>query len=192
VLGSFFHTLPPSAGFSQSQVNTRSGARTQVSSLVTAALAVVVVLFLAPALSKLPEATLGVMVLVPVLGLIDVGAVKLLFAFDRAEGDPIEPANPLVLRTQVALYTANLRANANVVHDLVTSCDPLPKTLVLDLSRQPKVSSTILDGLREFDTEMAGLGIRVVFAALPDSACDTARRWAGGRSLQRRAGTQPC
>ncbi|MDT7757521.1 MAG: sulfate permease, SulP family, partial [Mycobacterium sp.] len=104
VLGSFFHTLPPSAGFSQSQVNTRSGARTQVSSLVTAALAVVVVLFLAPALSKLPEATLGVMVLVPVLGLIDVGAVKLLFAFDRAEGDPIEPANPLVLRTQVALY----------------------------------------------------------------------------------------
>jgi MFS superfamily sulfate permease-like transporter len=233
VLGSFFHTLPPSAGFSQSQVNTRSGARTQVSSLVTAALAVVVALFLAPALSKLPEATLGVMVLVPVLGLIDVGAMKLLFAFDRvefalamivmlfalvagllpavavgvlltlyavlheanhphvvqvirrdgsywvdrAEGDPIEPADPLVLRTQVALYAANLRANANVVHDLVTSCDPLPKTLVLDLSRQPKVSSTILDGLREFDTEMAGLGIRLVFAALPDSACDTARRW---------------
>jgi hypothetical protein len=96
---------------------------------------------------------------------------------DRAEGDPIEPADLLVLRTQVALYTANLRANANVVHDVVTSCDPLPKTLVLDLSRQPKVSSTILDGLREFDTEMAGLGIRVVFAALPDSACDTARRW---------------
>jgi sulfate permease, SulP family len=233
VLGSFFHTLPPSAGFSQSQVNTRSGARTQVSSLVTAALAIVVALVLAPALSKLPAATLGVMVLVPVLGLIDLRAIKRLFAFDRmefalamivmlfalvagllpavavgvlltlyavlheanhphvvqavrpdgehwvdrAEGEPIEPADPLVLRTQVALYTANLRANARVVSELVASCDPRPKTLVLDLSRQPKVSSTILDGLRELDTEMAGLGIRVVFAALPDSACETARRW---------------
>jgi SulP family sulfate permease len=233
VLGSFFHTLPPSAGFSQSQVNTRSGARTQVSSLVTAALAIVVALFLAPALSKLPEATLGVMVLVPVLGLIDVRAMKRLFVLDRmefalamivmlfalvagllpavavgmlltlyavlheanhphvvqvvrrdgsywvdrAEGDPIEPADPLVLRAQVALYTANLRANANVVSGLVKACDPRPKTLVLDLSRQPKVSSTILDGLRELDTEMAGLGVRVVFAALPDSACETARRW---------------
>jgi sulfate permease, SulP family len=159
VLGSFFHTLPPSAGFSQSQVNTRSGARTQVSSLVTAALAIVVALVLAPALSKLPEATLGVMVLVPVLGLIDVRAMRRLLAFDRlefalamvvmlfalvagllpavavgvlltlyavlheanhphvvqvvrqdgehwvdrAEGDPIEPADPLVLRTQSAL-----------------------------------------------------------------------------------------
>ena len=233
VLGSFFHALPPSAGFSQSQVNTRSGARTQVSSLVTAALAIVVALFLAPALSKLPEATLGVMVLVPVLGLIDVRAMKRLFVLDRmefalamivmlfalvagllpavavgmlltlyavlheanhphvvqvvrrdgsywvdrAEGDPIEPADPLVLRAQVALYTANLRANANVVSGLVKACDPRPKTLVLDLSRQPKVSSTILDGLRELDTEMAGLGVRVVFAALPDSACETARRW---------------
>jgi len=233
VLGSFFHTLPPSAGFSQSQVNTRSGARTQVSSLVTAALAIVVALFLAPALSKLPEATLGVMVLVPVLGLIDVRAMKRLFVLDRmefalamivmlfalvaglllavavgmlltlyavlheanhphvvqvvrrdgsywvdrAEGDPIEPADPLVLRAQVALYTANLRANANVVSGLVKACDPRPKTLVLDLSRQPKVSSTILDGLRELDTEMAGLGVRVVFAELPDSACETARRW---------------
>jgi sulfate permease, SulP family len=64
-----------------------------------------------------------------------------------------------------------------VVSGLVTSCAPRPKTLVLDLSRQPKVSSTILDGLRELDTEMAGLGVRVVFAELPDSACDTARRW---------------
>jgi hypothetical protein len=176
VLGSFFHTLPPSAGFSQSQVNTRSGARTQVSSLVTAALAVVVALFLAPALSKL-------LTLYAVLHeanhphVVQVIRRAGSYWVDRAEGDPIEPADPLVLRTQVALYIANLRANANVVHDLVTSCDPLPKTLVLDLSRQPKVSSTILDGLREFDTEMAGLGIRVVFAALPDSACDAGRRW---------------
>jgi sulfate permease, SulP family len=232
VVGSFFHTLPPSAGFSQSQVNSRSGARTQVSSLVTAALAIVVALVLAPALSKLPEATLGVMVLIPVLGLVDVAAMRQLFAFDRlefglalivmlfalvagllpavavgvlltlyavlheanhphvvqliqrgdhwadaAEGDPIQPADPLVLRTQVPLYTANLRANTGVVTRLVTTREPPPKTLVLDLSRQSKVSTTILDGLRELDTEMAARGVRVVFTALPAPACETADRW---------------
>jgi MFS superfamily sulfate permease-like transporter len=85
VASSFFHALPPSGGFSQSQVNTRSGARTQVSSLVTATLAVVVALFLAPVLSKLPEATLGAMVLVPVLGLVNVQALRQLYAFDRLE-----------------------------------------------------------------------------------------------------------
>ena len=247
VLGSFFHTLPPSAGFSQSQVNTRSGARTQVSSLVTAALAVVVALFLAPALSKLPEATLGVMVLVPVLGLIDVRAMKRLFVLDRmefalamivmlfalvagllpavavgmlltlyavlheanhphvvqvvrrdgsywvdrAEGDPIEPADPLVLRAQVALYTANLRANANVVSGLVKACDPRPKTLVLDLSRQPKVSSTILDGLRELDTEMAGLGVAWCSQNCRTRHAKPRGAGRGGKSLQHRAGTQP-
>ena len=56
-----------------------------MSSLVTAALAIVVALLLAPVLSKLPEPTLGVMVLVPVLGLIDVAAMKRLFALDRME-----------------------------------------------------------------------------------------------------------
>ncbi len=85
VVGAFFHTLPPAGGFSQTQVNLRSGARTQVSGLVTAALAVVVALFLAPVLSKLPEATLGAMVLVAVTGLIDVSAMKRLFRISKLE-----------------------------------------------------------------------------------------------------------
>ncbi|WP_233225106.1 SulP family inorganic anion transporter [Nocardia sp. MDA0666] len=60
--GSFFHTLPPAGGFSQTAVALRAGARTQLAAIVTAVLAVAVALFLAPVLDDLPQATLGAMV----------------------------------------------------------------------------------------------------------------------------------
>ncbi|ORA37120.1 SulP family inorganic anion transporter [Mycobacterium aquaticum] len=231
VAGAFFHALPPSGGFSQSQVNTRAGARSQVSGLVTAALAVVVALLLAPVLSKLPEATLGAMVLVPVLGLIEVRALRQLWTFSRREftlailvmavaltvgllpavavgvlltlyavlhnanqphvvqvvkndgistdgpeGELVHPADPLVLRTQVALYTANLRANTRMIRIMALSADPPPKTLVVDLSRQLRISTTILDGLRDLDADLDAAAVRVEFTAMPAAALALARR----------------
>ena len=47
-------------GFSQSAVNQGAGARTQLASIVTVVLALLVVIFLAPVLSLLPQATLAV------------------------------------------------------------------------------------------------------------------------------------
>ncbi|MEV0673292.1 SulP family inorganic anion transporter [Mycobacterium sp. NPDC050441] len=240
VAGAFFHALPPSGGFSQSQVNTRAGARSQVAGLVTASLAVVVALLLAPVLSKLPEATLGAMVLVPVLGLVEIGALRQLWRFNRREfalavivmtfaltvgllpavavgvlltlysvlhnanrphvvqivnrdgvstdgpeGELAEPADPLVLRPQVALYTANLRANTTMMRAIALSSDPRPKTLVVDLSRQLEVSSTILDGLRDLDADLAAAGVRVEFAAMPESARAIASRWPWWQDVER-------
>ncbi|MET0674020.1 MAG: SulP family inorganic anion transporter [Microbacterium pygmaeum] len=72
VVGAFFTTMPAAGGFSQSAVNQSAGARTQLSTFVTVALAVLVALFLGPVLSLLPEATLAAMVFVAVIGLIDV------------------------------------------------------------------------------------------------------------------------
>ncbi|WP_307852503.1 SulP family inorganic anion transporter [Glaciihabitans sp. dw_435] len=72
VAGAFFHSLPAAGGFSQSAVNQRAGAKTQVASVVTAALAILVALVLAPVLDYLPQATLAAMVFVAVVGLIDV------------------------------------------------------------------------------------------------------------------------
>jgi hypothetical protein len=40
-----------------------------------------------------------------------------------------------------------------------------------------KLSSTILDALREVDSDTANHGVRVSFAALPDAALMTARHW---------------
>ncbi|HKP06028.1 MAG TPA: SulP family inorganic anion transporter [Microbacterium sp.] len=72
VAGAFFTTMPAAGGFSQSAVNQSAGAKTQLSTLVTVALAVLVALFLGPVLSLLPEATLAAMVFVAVIGLIDI------------------------------------------------------------------------------------------------------------------------
>ena len=62
--------MPSAGGFSQTAINQRAGARTQLSELVTVVLAVGCALFLADVLSDLPEATLGCLVMVAVLGLI--------------------------------------------------------------------------------------------------------------------------
>jgi MFS superfamily sulfate permease-like transporter len=85
VVGSLFQTVPPAGGFSQTQVNTNAGARTQVSELVTAGLAIVVALVLAPVLSDLPEATLGAIVVVSVLGLINLEELGRFWRIDRLE-----------------------------------------------------------------------------------------------------------
>lgn len=71
-VGAFFGTMPAAGGFSQSAVNQSAGARSQVATVVTVVLAVLVALFLGPVLSLLPEATLAAMVFVAVAGLINI------------------------------------------------------------------------------------------------------------------------
>lgn len=85
VVGAMFQTLPAAGGFSQSAVNRSAGAKSQLASLVTAALAVLVALFLAPVLGLLPQATLAAMVFVAVIGLIDVRGLIRLARLNRAE-----------------------------------------------------------------------------------------------------------
>ncbi|MFJ3408349.1 SulP family inorganic anion transporter [Promicromonospora sp. NPDC090134] len=83
--GGLTQCLPPAGGFSQSAVNLGAGARTQAAGLTTAALAVLVALFLAPVLSDLPAATLGALVLVAVVGLVSPAEYVRLFRIDRTE-----------------------------------------------------------------------------------------------------------
>jgi sulfate permease, SulP family len=83
--GGLSQTLPPAGGFSQSAVNLRSGARSQVAGATTALLAVLVALFLGPVLEDLPRAILAAMVLVAVLGLVVPAEFTRLLRIDRAE-----------------------------------------------------------------------------------------------------------
>ncbi|TDE94293.1 SulP family inorganic anion transporter [Occultella glacieicola] len=71
VAGAFFTAMPAAGGFSQSAVNQNAGAKTQLSTLVTVMLAVLVAVFLGPVVSLLPQATLAAMVFVAVVGLIN-------------------------------------------------------------------------------------------------------------------------
>ncbi|WP_159601095.1 SulP family inorganic anion transporter [Agromyces humi] len=82
-VGAFFQTLPAAGGFSQSAVNQGAGARSQLSSIVTVVLALLVALFLAPLLSLLPQATLASLVFVAVIGLVDLGALARFWRISR-------------------------------------------------------------------------------------------------------------
>jgi high affinity sulfate transporter 1 len=71
--GGLFGAMPAGGGTSQTAVNTRAGAKSQVAALVTAAATVAVLWFLAPLVSLMPQATLAAVVVATSIGLIDVG-----------------------------------------------------------------------------------------------------------------------
>ena len=85
VAGGLFRAMPSAGGFSQTAINQRAGARTQLSELVTVALAVSAALFLGSLLAKLPEATLAALVTVAVAGLVDPAELRALWRANRFE-----------------------------------------------------------------------------------------------------------
>jgi SulP family sulfate permease len=63
LLGGAFGAMPGGGGTSQTAVNRKAGARTQVAALGTAALAIATLLFLAPVIGRMPQATLAAVVI---------------------------------------------------------------------------------------------------------------------------------
>jgi sulfate permease, SulP family len=76
VIGGLFGAMPSGGGTSQSAVNRLTGARTQVAALVTAAMTVGTMLFLAPLLGPMPNATLAAVVIAYSLGLISPSEIE--------------------------------------------------------------------------------------------------------------------
>jgi len=72
IAGSFFGSYTVSGSFSRSAVAARSGARTGLFAIISVAGVVAVLLFLTPYLYHLPQATLAVIVMMAVFGLIRV------------------------------------------------------------------------------------------------------------------------
>jgi sulfate permease, SulP family len=70
VVGGLFGAMAGGGGTSQTAVNRKAGARTQVAELVTSAAALATLLFLAPVMGLLPQATLAAVVIAFSVGLI--------------------------------------------------------------------------------------------------------------------------
>ena len=68
--GALFGAMPGGGGTTQTAVNVLAKARTQLSELVTAAMALVTTLFLAPLVAMMPQAALAALVIVYSFGLI--------------------------------------------------------------------------------------------------------------------------
>jgi sulfate permease, SulP family len=68
--GGLFRAFPAGGGLSQTAVNERAGARTQLAEIATASLVALVLIALAPLVRYIPEAALGGIVLVAAAGLL--------------------------------------------------------------------------------------------------------------------------
>ena len=76
--------MPVTTSLSASSLNESSGARTQLSSLVTGGLVIATLLFLAPVFSDLPKAVLGAVIIdAVVFGMIDVTELRRLYRVTR-------------------------------------------------------------------------------------------------------------
>jgi sulfate permease, SulP family len=76
---------PVTGGFSRTAVNAAAGARTPLSSMISAGLIVIVLLFLTGLFTELPQAVLGAVVIVAVIGLFDVAEMRHILSVKRSD-----------------------------------------------------------------------------------------------------------
>jgi SulP family sulfate permease len=69
--GGFFRIIPAGGGTSQTAVNDKAGARTQLAEVVTAGIVLGVLLFLSPLFSLMPQASLAAVVVATTVGLLN-------------------------------------------------------------------------------------------------------------------------
>ena len=86
IAGSFFQSYPASGSFSRSAVNFNAGAKTGFSSVVTAIIVVITLLFLTPLLYHLPKASLAAVVIMAVFGLINFSSIKHIWVANKHDG----------------------------------------------------------------------------------------------------------
>lgn len=72
----FLMGMPAGGGTSQTAVNEENGAKSQIAALATAGIVVLTLVVLAPLVSLMPEATLGALVLVAAIGLMNLGEFR--------------------------------------------------------------------------------------------------------------------
>ncbi len=71
IIGSLFQSYPTTGGFSRTAVNDQAGAKTGVSSIISALVVGLTLLYLTPLFYYLPNAVLAAIIMVAVFGLID-------------------------------------------------------------------------------------------------------------------------
>lgn len=85
IAGSLFHAFPAGGGTSQTAVNFKAGARTQIAALVSLVMVAAVMLFLSPLISLLPQATLAAVVVVTTLPLLSLQPFRAILKVRRKE-----------------------------------------------------------------------------------------------------------
>lgn len=85
VAAGLFGGYPVTGGFSRTAVNDTAGARTPLASLITAGIVLGTIAFLTPLFASLPNAALGAIIIMAVIGLIDVAEMRHIAAVKRSD-----------------------------------------------------------------------------------------------------------
>lgn len=85
IAGSLFQSFPVTGGFSRTAVNDQAGAKTGLSSLISAGLIILTLLFFTSYFYYLPNTVLAAIIIVAVYGLIDFKEAKHLFHSDKTD-----------------------------------------------------------------------------------------------------------
>ncbi len=76
VAAGLFGGYPVTGGFSRTAVNDTAGARTPLASIITAGIVLATIAFLTPLFASLPNAALGAIIIMAIVGLIDVAEMR--------------------------------------------------------------------------------------------------------------------
>lgn len=112
VIGSFFQSYPVTGGFSRSAVNLQSGANTPLSSIISALLVGLTLLFLTPLFYYLPHTILGAIIMIAVSGLFDFSYMKKLWKENQKE---------LLVLIATFLVTLNIGMVIGIVSGVILS-----------------------------------------------------------------------
>lgn len=86
IAAAFFSGYPVTGGFSRTAVNHQAGGRTALSSIITAVLVALTLIFLTPLFYYLPRAVLAAIIMVAVYGLMDLKQAVYLFKLKPVDG----------------------------------------------------------------------------------------------------------
>lgn len=142
----FFGGFIVDASFSQTATGEAAGGRTQLSSLITAALILLTAILLAPLFRDLPNAVLGAVVITAVLGLIDIAEVRRYWAWRRSDAllaiaamvgvVTTDVLGGLVIAVLLSLVLLLLRASRPEV--AILGRMPGERDVYVDLARHPE------------------------------------------------------
>ncbi len=118
IIGSLFHAFPVSGGFSRTAVNDMAGANTNLSSLISAMLVGLTLLFFTALFYYLPNAVLAAVIMVAVYGLIDVKTPRFLFRSNKKDFAMLIMTfvSTLVFGVQIGITTGVILSIGLVIH----------------------------------------------------------------------------
>jgi sulfate permease, SulP family len=105
---------PVTAGISRSMVNFSAGANTGLASLITAVLVALTLIFLMPLFTYLPQAVLAAVIVAAILGLVDVGTLRYVWRYNKADA-----ASLLLTFAAVLLISVEIGVAVGVVASLL-------------------------------------------------------------------------